>query len=186
MHKTQRITDEELVAGCVNNDRRFQEALYRKYFASMMRMCMRYTEDRNTAMDIINNGFMRVFKKIESYSFKGSLEGWIRRIVYHSLSEYFKQHNRYVQFMVFEERDSSVAEEALENIYAEDILKIVDTLPPATKRVFQLYAIEGFSHVEIAKKVNISVGTSKWHLASARKKLQLLLGNTNTYNLYAG
>ena len=156
MHKTQRITDEELVAGCVNNDRRFQEALYRKYFASMMRMCMRYTEDRNTAMDIINNGFMRVFKKIESYSFKGSLEGWIRRIVYHSLSEYFKQHNRYVQFMVFEERDSSVAEEALENIYAEDILKIVDTLPPATKRVFQLYDIEGFSHVEIAKKVKFS------------------------------
>ncbi|MEL6865629.1 MAG: sigma-70 family RNA polymerase sigma factor [Bacteroidota bacterium] len=178
--------EKELVEGCIRNERYYQEQLYRKYFDAMMRMCMRYTDDREKAMEIVNNGFLRVFKKLDTFSFKGSLEGWIRKLVYHSLSEYFKKHARYLQFLVFEERDKSVSDQALQNIYVEDILRIVDLLPPATQQVFKLYAIEGFSHVEIAKEVQISVGTSKWHLATARKKLKKLIQQYNNYRLYAG
>ena len=75
LKKRKDYSDEELVHGCVQNSRIFQEVLYRKYFATMMHMCLRYTDDRDKAMEIVNNGFLRVFKKINTFSFKGSLEG---------------------------------------------------------------------------------------------------------------
>ena len=186
MLKPSKYSEKELVDACINNDRRAQEVLYRKYFRTMIGMCLRYTDDRDVAMEIVNNGFLRVFKKLDTFSFKGSLEGWIRKLVYHSLSEYFKKNSKYLQFLVFEERDARIEEEALSNVYVEDILKMVDLLPPATQEVFRLYAIEGYSHVEIAERVNISVGTSKWHLANARKKLQILIKKSNNHRLYAG
>lgn len=186
MSKAPEYTDKELVDGCIRNDRRFQEVLYKKYCTRMMQMCMRYTNDQDLAMEIVNTGFLRVFKKLETFSFKGSLEGWIRKLVYHSLSEHYKKNKKYMQQIVLEEKDSSIREEALGHIYAEDILKMVELLPPATQRVFRLYAIEGFTHPEISKQINISVGTSKWHLAAARKKLQELITNKNNYRLYAG
>jgi len=186
MLKPSEYTDKELVEGCVRNDRRCQEVLYRKYYTRMMQMCMRYTSDQDIAMEIVNTGFLRVFKKLDTFAFKGSLEGWIRKLVYHSLSEYYKKNAKYMQKMVFEEKDASVSETALENIFAEDIMKMVEMLPPATQRVFRLYAIEGFTHPEISEKINISVGTSKWHLSAARKKLQELISKKNNYRLYAG
>ena len=186
MLKPPEYTDKELVEGCIRNDRRCQEVLYRKYYTRMMQMCMRYTSDQDIAMEIVNTGFLRVFKKLDTFAFKGSLEGWIRKLVYHSLSEYYKKNAKYMQKIVFEEKDASVSEVALENIFAEDIMKMVELLPPATQRVFRLYAIEGFTHPEISKKINISVGTSKWHLSAARKKLQELISKKNNYRLYAG
>ena len=186
LRKKKKYSEKELVEGCVRNDRYFQELLYRRYFNTMIGMCMRYTNDRDTAMEIVNMGFLRVFKKLHTFAYKGSLEGWIRKLVYHALSEYYKKNDKYLQFLVFEERDRSIKETALDNIYVEDILKMVDKLPPATQQVFKLYAIEGFSHVEIAKQVDISVGTSKWHLSAARKKLKELIENNNKYRLYAG
>lgn len=186
MLKPRKYSEKELVDGCIKNDRRCQEMLYRQHFKTMIGMCMRYTDDREVAMEIVNNGFLRVFKKLDTFSFKGSLEGWIRKLVYHSLSEYFKKNSKYMQFLVFEERDATVHEDALSNVYVEDILKMVDLLPPATQQVFRLYAVEGYSHKEIAERANISVGTSKWHLANARKKLQLLIKKNNNQRLYAG
>ncbi len=189
MFKTrqQKENDErKLVEGCIRNDRYSQELLYRKHFDTMMRMCVRYTEDREIAMEIVNNGFLRVFKKLHTFSFKGSLEGWIRKLVYHSLSEYFKKNSKYLQFIVLEDRDSSIKEHALNKIYEEDLLKLVDQLPPATKEVFRLFAIEGFTHKEIANKIGISDGTSKWHLSVARKRLKQLIRQTNEYRSYAG
>lgn len=180
-------TDEELVAGCIKNDRTSQELLYRRYFNSMMRMTMRYTNDREQSLEIVNNGFLRVFKKLDTFAFKGSLEGWVRKLVYHSLSDYFSQkQNKPVHFLVFEDRDTPISQEALKNLYAEDILNMVEELPPATKEVFVLYAIEGYTHVEIGDKLNISEGTSKWHLSNARQKLkQMIQQNSSTRN-YAG
>ena len=186
MSISRKYTDKELIVGCKNNDRYAQEMLYRRYFPTMMSMCMRYTDDKERAMEIINNGFLRVFKKIDTFKFKGSLEGWIRKLVFHSLAEYFKKHGKYLSSMVFEERDTSLRSKALDNIYFEDIMKLVDLLPPATKEVFCLYAIDGFTHVEISKQINISVGTSKWHLSAARKKLKELLKYQQQYRLYAG
>ena len=185
MFKKRNYDEREVVEGCVRNERKAQEVLYREHFDTMMRMCMRYTNDRDKAMEIVNMGFLRVFQKLHTFEFKGSLQGWIRKLVFHSLSDYFRKNSKYIQFMVFEERDESTLEKAHSNLYAEDILKMVDTLPPATQRVFRLYAIEGFSHIEISKNTGISVGTSKWHLSNARKILKKLI-DQNNLRQYAG
>lgn len=165
-------TERELVDGCVRNDRRAQEALYRRFFPGMLRMCLRYTRDEDRAMEIVNNGFLRVFKKLDTFAFKGSLEGWVRRLVYHSVADHFREHSKYYHFLVFEERDATVFETGNDRFFEEDILREVRTLPPTSQEVFRLYAIEGFSHNEIAERLGMSEGTSKWHLSTARAKLR--------------
>ncbi len=168
-------TEEELVKGCLDNDRSVQEQLYRRFLPAMMQMCLRYTSDRDEALTIVNDGFLRVFKKIHLYGFKGSLEGWIRKVVWHSLSDYYRKKSRSLQVMMLEERDAPTVASGTSILYAEDIMKLVELLPPATKEVFRLYAIEGFSHAEIGGQLGISDGTSKWHLSVARQKLKELL-----------
>ncbi len=170
-----KYTEQELVDGCADNDRRAQEALYRLFFPEMLHMCRRYTRDEDTAIEIVNNGFLRVFKKIHTFAFKGSLEGWIRRLVYHSMADYYRDNARYLHFLVFEERDDVVQERSHESFYEEDILRAVLKLPPVSQEVFRLYAIEGYSHAEIAQRLSISEGTSKWHLSTGRQKLRELL-----------
>lgn len=179
-------TEKQIVQGCIQNERKFQEMLYKQHFHTMMGMCMRHTGDREVSMEIVNMGFLKVFKKLDTFQFRGSLEGWIRRIVYHSLSDYFRKHSKYLQFIALEDWDGESKAEPLEEMYAEDLLKLVDLLPPATQNVFRLYAIEGLTHVEISKKEGISVGTSKWHLSSAREKLKALLKKNNNYRNYVG
>lgn len=168
-------TDQELVEGCVRNDRRTQEAFYRRFFPEMLRMCMRYTRDEDTAIEIVNNGFLRIFKKLHTFAFKGSLEGWVRRLVYHSMADYFRDNARYLHFLVLEERDEVVPERGHDVFYEEEILKAVGSLPPVSQQVFRLYAIEGYSHAEIAENLSMSEGTSKWHLSTARQKLRDML-----------
>lgn len=165
-------TEAELVEGCVRNERRAQEQFYRRFFPEMLRMCLRYTRDEDTAIEIVNNGFLRVFKKLHTFAFKGSLEGWVRRLVYHSMADYYRENSRYLNFLVLEDRDEAVPERGHEGFYEEDILKVVSNLPPVSQQVFRLYAIEGFSHAEIAESLQISEGTSKWHLSTARQKLR--------------
>ena len=178
------FTEAEIINGCIRNDRSFQEILYRRHFAVMMQMCLRYTNwDRDRAFEILNDGFLRVFKKIQTFEGKGSLQGWIRRLIFHAISDYFKANRQYADSIVLEEHDteglrsndSSHTNVGLGNLYFEDLLKMVDSLPPATREVFRLYAIEGFTHVEIAEQLDISVGTSKWHLSTAREKLKMMI-----------
>ncbi len=168
-------TEQEIVSGCAANDRRAQEALYRHFFPEMLRMCRRYTRDEDTAIEIANNGFLRVFKKIHLFEFRGSLEGWIRRLVYHCMADYYRKNAKYLHFLVLDDHDSSVAANSLDSFYEADILKAVQTLPAISQEVFRLYAIEGYSHAEIAESLKMSEGTSKWHLSTARQKLRELI-----------
>jgi RNA polymerase sigma factor (sigma-70 family) len=165
-------SDEELVAGCTANDRKAQEALYKRFAPDMFRMCMRHTRDEEKATEIVNLGFMRVFKKIHTFAFKGSLEGWVRRLVYHSIADFFRENSRYGHFLVFEEKDEQVSEKCHDAFFEEDILNVVKRLPPISQEVFRLYAIEGYAHAEIAAMLGISEGTSKWHLSTARQRLR--------------
>lgn len=168
-------TEQEIVDGCIRNDRRAQEALYRRFFPEMQRMCQRYARDEDTVIEIVNNGFLRIFKKIHTFNFRGSFEGWVRRIIYHSMADYYRENARYLHFLVLEEHDSPAREQGNDLFFEEDILKAVRTLPPVSQEVFRLYAIEGYSHAEIADNLNITEGTSKWHLSTARQKLRELL-----------
>lgn len=176
----------EVIKGCVSNDRICQEALYRNFFPAMLGMCRRYTSDQDQLVSIINDGFLKVFKNIEKFQNKGSLEGWIRKIVFRSLSDYFKKENKYLRLMIFEERDSRISSNALDELYFEDILALVDHLPNATQKVFRLYAIEGYTHQEVGEILNIRPGTSKWHLSEARKLLKTFMKKNNFSSNHAG
>jgi RNA polymerase sigma factor (sigma-70 family) len=170
-----KYSDEELVRDCVNNDRRAQEALYRRFYPDMLRMCLRHARDVDRATEIVNLGFLKVFKKLHTFAFRGSLEGWVRRLVWHSMADYFRENARYAHFLVFEERDEAVPERGSEVFFEEDIVRAMGKLPPVSREVFRLYAIEGYNHAEISAMLHMSEGTSKWHLSTARQRLREVL-----------
>jgi RNA polymerase sigma factor (sigma-70 family) len=172
----------DIAKRCAANERQAQELLYRRFFQTMLQMCLRYTGgDKDRALEILNDGCLRVFKKINLYEGRGSLEGWIRRLIFHAVSDYYKANNNYLKNIVFDELPienqpkSREKEGALSTLFFEDLLVLVDYLPPATRQVFKLYAVEGFSHAEISEQLGITTGTSKWHLSEARNKLKTLL-----------
>ena len=145
-------------------------------------MCRRYTQDEDQQLIIINDGFLKVFKNIHSFKGEGSFEGWVRRLVFTSLSDYFRKENKYLKFMIFETHDSILNSESEESLYYQDIINLIDLLPEKTRQVFHKYAIEGYTHKDISTEIGISEGTSKWHLSEARKKLQKLLKERKIYS----
>lgn len=166
---------EKVISGCCENSRQSQEALYRHFFPIMQRMVSRYTRDEDQLIDILNNGFLRVFKNINSYNYAGSFEGWIRKIMFHSVSNYFRSKKTDVKFLVFED-NPLVNETASSSLYFDDLMTFVKELPDKHQQVFHLYAIEGFKHKEIGAQLNISENTSKWYLSEARKLMQDKIG----------
>jgi RNA polymerase sigma-70 factor (ECF subfamily) len=169
----------KIIEGCKNNNRSSQEDLYRLYFPKMIAMCFRYTSDEDKALIMVNDGFLKVFQKIGSFENRGSFEGWVRRLVFNCISDYFRKENKYMKLMLFEEAEKREDNLVLDSLFYDDLLKLVNSLPGNTHKVFQLYAIEGYNHREISELLNISEGTSKWHLSEARKKLKKLLIMTN-------
>ena len=172
------MSEAELISGCVRNDRRSQEALYKRYFHPMMSMCMKYTKDEDKALIILNDGFLKVFQKINTFRSEGSLEGWIRRLVYHTLADFYKKENSYIRFIQFElpaeKQNQSTPGDPLE---FQDLISLLDKIPERSSAVFRLFALEGYSHEEIGEMMHISTGTSKWHLSNARERLKSLLVN---------
>lgn len=179
MRNKRTYTDEQLIAGGLRNDRLYQEMLYRKYAPVMLSMCYRHTQDEHEAREIVNTGFLKVFQKLDQYSNQGSFEGWIRTIVFRSLSDFFRKKNRSICFLELDQRDKLKASSPLEDLYLEDLLEIIKGLPEQTRRVFSLYAIEGYTHKEIAELLDMKEATSKWYLSEARKRLKQLV---NQYN----
>ncbi|MBW7913263.1 MAG: RNA polymerase sigma factor, partial [Taibaiella sp.] len=117
-------------------------------------------------------GFLRAFQKIDQYTFQGSFEGWLRKIVFHSVSDYVKQNTRYSEKILLVEKDEYVHKDHADKMYYEQLLQLVQQLPDATRSVFNMYIMEGFSHKEIGKMLGISEGTSKWHLSEGRRMLK--------------
>ena len=167
----------EIISGCIDNNRLAQEQLYRMYFKSMFQMCSYYCRDEQDAMEILNTGFLRVFQKIQLFKHEGSLEGWIRKVIYHVIMSELKSRNKANKTESLENQELELNDYTLEKIFKEDLLDMVRTLPPATANAFLLFANEGYSHVEIAEKLNISVGTSKWHISNARELLKKQISN---------
>jgi RNA polymerase sigma-70 factor (ECF subfamily) len=139
----------------------------------MYGVCLRYSRDAVEAEDNLQEGFVRIFTKIEQYEFKGSFEGWMRRIIVNTSLEKFRKNNQlYPVENMLQYEGASFAEDTISGISAEDLLKMVQKLPPRYRMVFNLYAIEGYSHQEIGQLMNISEGTSKSNLSRARVILQ--------------
>lgn len=163
---------EELINGCAKNNRSCQEQLYKLFYPKMMAVVRRYIDHYEQAEEVLNNGFLRAFQKIDQYTFQGSFEGWLRKIVFHSVSDYVKQNTRYNEKIMLVEKDEYVHKDHADKLYYEQLLKLVQQLPDATRSVFNMYIMEGFSHKEIGKMLGISEGTSKWHLSEGRRILK--------------
>ena len=174
------MTEAELIQGCLRNDRKSQELLYKRHYHTMMAMCMRYTKDEDKALLILNDGFLKVFQKIGTFRSEGSLEGWIRRLIYHTLADFYKKENSYIKFIQFEmpeeKHSSEIPSDQLE---LQDLISLLDKIPERSSAVFRLFAIEEYSHEEISQMMHISTGTSKWHLSHARERLRALIMNEN-------
>ena len=171
--------DIEMINGCINNDRRAQEKLYKHFYGSMTTLCLRYTRNEEDAIEVLHNGFLKVFKNIGTYNnSKGSLYTWIRTIIVHTAIDFIRQREKFFTKTSLEAGpEPSIETDALHRLSAQELLKLVQRLPSATQAVFNLYVIDGYTHREIGKMLGISEGTSKWHLSQARKLLQQLLHN---------
>ncbi len=159
--------------GCVKGELQSQEAFYRRFYPTMMALVKRYTDDKDECTSILNNAFLKAFRKIGSFRNEGSLEGWLRRIVIHAVSDYFRYRHQ-----PHEIPHDTVPEHASNNTSIDIpydyqlLLKLFEGLPPSTRAVVNLFIIDGYGHKEIGSIMGISENTSKWHVAEGRKLLQ--------------
>jgi RNA polymerase sigma-70 factor (ECF subfamily) len=167
------VTEKELVKGCLKENQHCQQEVFRLYAGKMLSLCMRYARHRMEAEDILQDAFVKVFDNISKFQGKGSFEGWIRRIVINTaLKNYRKKSNRNEQIGLEHHIDIPKDPTVYAQLNEEELLRLVAKLPDGYRLVFNLYAIEGFSHKEIAKMLNIQESTSRSQLVKARKMLQ--------------
>lgn len=174
------ISERKIIEGCLEGKRKAYNALFKKYAALMMAVCMRYCKNREEAEDILQEGFIKVYKNIAGYRMQGSFEGWIRRIIVNTAINNY--HNNLKRLQKEELNENKLAEElAGDNDHEETLnneiskkllMEMIQSLPDGYRLVFNMFAIEEYSHKEIAERLNISVNTSKSQLFKARKLLK--------------
>lgn len=164
-----------LIEGCKRGDRLCQEKLYTYFFDQMLAVIRRSFSDQDAAISILNNGFLRAFKKIDQYKGSGSFEGWLRRIITHAIADYYREHESELIIQKTEIKDNLPELHANDPMAYKDLLQVLQHLPPATRLVINLFIIEGYSHKEIAEMLGISTGTSKWHVSEGKRILKNLL-----------
>lgn len=176
----------KIIEGCLQHNSKYQEELFKLYFGKMLGVSMRYTKDKDTANEIVQTSFIKVFEKLKLFDDNGNFENWIKRIVINTAIDFIRKSKKdhYVNDLNEDYTLSSVddivfEEEELElsQIKNELIINAIQQLSPAYQTVFNLYVIEDYTHKEIAEMLNISEGTSKSNLSKAKVNLQKILKN---------
>ncbi len=167
----------QILAGCKEQKREAQKMLYEKYSRKMYSICLRYSSDTDTAQDLLQDGFMKVFASIDSFQDRGSFEGWIKRVFINLALENLRKKKSIIQTSddvqnIPDVVDDSTEEEEMYKISENELLKMIQDLPRGYSTVFNLYAIEDYSHKEIAEMLGISEGTSRSQYVRARQILQ--------------
>lgn len=183
--------DEGLIAQCIHGDRKAQLRLYDQCYSYMMAICIRYCKDRQEAGSRLNLAFLKVLQHLNQFDNSGSFKAWVSRITTRSIIDEFRSQQNHYKHTVYygqpsqdyqwpEEEMNHIAEE----IDLDHLMALINNLSPMAKQVFNLFAIDGYGHKEIGDMLQISEGTSKWHLHEARKKLQeSILKKTKTASL---
>lgn len=166
----------ELILGCIEGNRRSQKLLYQQFYGLAMSICLRYCGNYDQAVEVVNDGFLKVFTKLEMYNMKRSFKGWLRRIMINSAIDHYRKEQKHRGLDNIESQNTmSMMPSAVEKISYDEVVHQIQLLSPSYRAVFNLYAIDGYSHQEISDKLGISVGTSKSNLSRARKQLQKAL-----------
>jgi RNA polymerase sigma-70 factor (ECF subfamily) len=172
----QNISDNELVVGCISYDRRYQEILYRKYADEMYNVALIYCDTEDEACDVLQESFIKIFRKLDTYKFESSLGSWIRRIIINTALDHYRKRKRESEnvqnYIQTQELD---IDNIISEINAGDLLSLIKKLPQRASMILKLYAIEGYAHKEIADMLDISEGTSKSQLSRARMLLKNML-----------
>ena len=165
--------DADLLEACLKKNPLGQKYLYQKYYSRMLNLCMRYAREKEEAVKMLNTAFFKILTSIDQYQGEGDLGAWIRRIVCNTAIDSLRTKARYQErFDSNVELEGQVNNQALSNLGAEEILQKIQELEPTYRMVFCMHAIDGYKHQEIAERLNISIGTSKWYLSKAKVLLQ--------------
>lgn len=170
--------EEDIIKGCRRQDRTVQEHLYKQYYSLFLKMCARYAKDIQDAEQLLNDAFLRIFTKIDSYKQSGSFEGWMKRIVVNTCLDYLRssalKHAMKINMNVDVTTDTSVSvnNDGMTKMEFAALLLCIQSLPVVTRTVFNLFVFEGYPHKQIAEMLDITENTSGWHVHQARKMLQ--------------
>lgn len=178
MLSNQIVAETDLIKGCLEGNRRMQKQLYDQFSSKMYAVCLRYMGNSDDAQDVLQEGFIKVYKNLERFRGDGSFEGWVRRIFVNTAIEQIRK--KKIDVSITEKEEETIEFKtisAVDKINEKDLLKIVQELSPGYRTVFNLYIVEGFGHKEIGEMMGISEGTSKSQLARARMILQEKLKN---------
>ncbi len=167
------MTEYELIKGCIKQDSACQRLLFEQYAGKMMTVCLRYAQDAMEAEDMLQEGFIRVFNYIDQFKFEGSFEGWIRRVIVNTALKHLqKKRLSFTEINDNNQQSPKLESYAYSNLDEEELMKLINQLPTGYKTIFNLNIIEGYSHEEIAKMLDIQPSTSRSQLVKARKMLQ--------------
>ncbi|MEI8115382.1 MAG: sigma-70 family RNA polymerase sigma factor [Bacteroidia bacterium] len=167
---------ERIIDGCIEQDRHSQELLYKKLYGFTMKICLRYADNRYEASEVLNEGFFKAFTNIGKYDKNWPFKTWLSKIIYNTSIDYYRTNLRWSQFVDLEKSEPKIHDSNVEHkLDYEDLLATVQRLPPSYRIVFNLYAVDGYSHEEIAEMTGISASTSRSNLHKARLKLQQML-----------
>ena len=170
------LSETDLIQGCINGDRQMQELLYHRFSPKMYSVCLRYSGNAEDARDLLQEGFIKIFKNLSKYRGDGSFEGWIRRIFVNTSIEHFRKKVYLQDVTETQERTLEDKEwNVLDDLAEKDIMKMIHQLSPGYKAVFNMHVVEGYSHKEIAEMLGINEGTSKSQLARAKMVLKKMV-----------
>lgn len=181
MKSSQHMTDEELIQGCIANRAECQKALFERHKSRLMAICMRYAADQDEAHDMLQDGFIKIFDKLETYNQQGKLVGWMCRIMINNCLDQLRRTRHQRHHVEIDEASqlSAGAYDVLAQLSVQDILRYIQALPQGYRTVFNLFAIEGYSHKEIAEQLEINENTSKSQFRKARLQLMQMIEQNN-------
>ena len=171
---------ERLIQACINEDRYSQSSLYEQFAPKMFGVCMRYSKNREEAEEIMQEGFVQVFKSLHNFKYAGSFEGWIRKIMVYCAVKHYRSKPKMHSVVAIENSQAEEMgnEDILARLHKKELLKMVQALPPSYRLIFNLYVFEGMKHREIAEQLGISEGTSKSNFFDAKLLLQKAVKNS--------
>lgn len=179
-------TLEELIEGCKKQSRKHQDALFKKYANMLYGVALRYTKNGFDAEDVLQEGWVKIYKHIDSYTINNSFEGWIRRIMVNTAITHYRKNLKHAYHHDIEDVPQARTSDApfgVDEYTKEELMTTINNLPDGYRIVFNMYVIEGYKHKEIAEELNIDINTSKSQLSRAKKNLQRELNELSKINL---
>lgn len=182
-------TEQDIVTGCKNGDRQTQEYVYKAYYGRFLKVCARYAKDMHDAEQLLNDGFLKIFSRVGDFKNKGSFEGWMNKVMVNVCLDYLKSSymkssmKMQVNTAFVEGSVISVSNDALNKLEFKELVQMIQKLPVITRTVFNLYVFEQNNHKQIALMLDMSEGTSHWHLHQARKQLQEMIKKNDSLKL---